>query len=162
MQAKEQQQAWLVRSIEGLNVLAFELFAFECYPKQFELYRQFRRFKDPNDAHAVDSAFARAHNEKTRHANARLFPIERSYIFPFLPDDLFNWSVKNKLYPTPSPMLQKVKIVGFKVKSTTLESLQTWLDQIQLFLFYKQSEYLKESGRFNEQQAPSIKAKEVI
>ena len=94
MQAKEQQQAWLVRSIEGLNVLAFELFAKEYYPAQFELYRQFRPYKDPSDAHALDTAFAYAHNEKTRLAMARLFTIESSYFLPSLPDDLFNWSIK--------------------------------------------------------------------
>jgi len=43
---------------------------------------------------------------------AKLFPIESSYFLPSLPDDLFNWSIKNKLDPSPSPMLEKVKVDG--------------------------------------------------
>jgi hypothetical protein len=59
---------------------------------------------------------------------ARLFTIESSYFFPSLPDDLFNWSIKNKIYPSPSPMLEKVRVDGVKMKKNTLEALQSWLD----------------------------------
>ena len=138
-QKEKHDQAWLLCSVEGLNALALELFTLEEYPAQFTLYRQFRPFKDPGKVHAVDTAFANAHNEKTRYSMARLFNVESSYVFPSFPDDLFNWSMKKKLNGTPDlihqPKLEKLKLIDLHMKKDSLEALQSWFDLIQLFLF---------------------------
>jgi hypothetical protein len=64
------------------------------YPEQFHLYRHFRPFKEPEQVHAVDYAFARRYNEKFLRATATLNPIEKSFFMANFPDDLFNWMMK--------------------------------------------------------------------
>jgi hypothetical protein len=70
------------------------LFCLKEYPEQFHLYRCFRPFKEPEQAHAVDFAFARRNNEKFLKATATLNPIEKSFFKANFPDDLFNWVMK--------------------------------------------------------------------
>jgi hypothetical protein len=70
------------------------LFCLNEYPEQFHLYRNFRPFKEPDQAHAVDYAFARRNNEKFLKATATLNPIEKSFFMTNFPDDLFNWMME--------------------------------------------------------------------
>ena len=77
-----------------MNSCAFELFCLNEYPEQFHLYRNFRPFKEPDQAHAVDYAFARRNNDKFLKAAATLNPIEKSFLMANFPDDLFNWMMK--------------------------------------------------------------------